>query len=127
MDHLAKPLCGRALCLLALQGVCAGCAPPPATRHSRRGCTNHHRRRGAWVRHWSTSKSDRSLAPPGLVVLHRPFPTPLGFLEIPHARACNRRRVGVLSSWSMSQTSAQGTRPERSKLSLPRSEEHTSE
>ena len=44
----------------------------PATRHSRRGCTNHHRSVvGAPLEH---QQSDRFLAPLGLVALHLPIP-----------------------------------------------------
>src|ERR1039457_1236128 len=46
--HLAKPLWEGTMPAGVARGM-RGLRATPATRHSRRGCTNHHRRRGAWV------------------------------------------------------------------------------
>jgi hypothetical protein len=53
-----------------------GLRATPATRHSRRGCTNYYRRRGVVGAPLEHQRSDGFLAPPGLVVLHLPIPHP---------------------------------------------------
>ena len=62
MDHLATPLCGRALCLLALLGVCAGCAPPSPRDTRAADVRIITEGEVSWVRHWSTSDAERIVA-----------------------------------------------------------------
>src|ERR1035441_9650533 len=62
MDHLAKLLCGRALCLLALLGVCAGCAPPSPRDTRAADVRIITEGEVSWVRHWSTSDAERIVA-----------------------------------------------------------------
>ena len=62
MGHQAELLCGRALCLLALLGVWAGCAPPlPRDTHAAdvRTITEGE---VLWMRHWSTRDAEGIVA-----------------------------------------------------------------
>src|ERR1019366_5765524 len=63
MDHPAKLLCGRALCLLVLLAVCAGCAPPQPRDHHAADVRTITEGEVLWVRHLEHSRRRENCGP----------------------------------------------------------------